>query len=235
MFFIISLLIAGGVFLGILTNLIVGIFVYGSKSMDNGSITKSMRMGHVKNKFTPYVIMVSVALTVAIIERFGFTWISSAYLAASLGLLAVSIVDLIDGRIPNRIIYPTFFITFLLMLIQSVYMGSYSYLERASLVGLVAGLFLLAIHLVSPSGMGMGDVRLEVVAGLIMGWQIGGVMLAMFGLLGSFAIASIVGVIKMKNSGMGRKTIIRFGPYLSLGAIVIMLFGQNINSYLSIN
>jgi leader peptidase (prepilin peptidase)/N-methyltransferase len=99
-------------------------------------------------------------------------------------------------------------------------------------VALYAGpLFLLALAL--PAGMGMGDVKLAALIGLVLG-SLG---------LAYVAVAAFAGVIggglgamlAMTVMGYGRKQQIPFGPFLASGAVVAALAAPQIAAlYLSL-
>ena len=72
-------------------------------------------------------------------------------------------------------------------------------------------------------GMGGGDIKLLAMIGAFLGWQ--GVLLTL--LLASF-IGSIVGVVWMVARGADSKLAIPFGPFLALGALVTLFWGDTI-------
>jgi leader peptidase (prepilin peptidase)/N-methyltransferase len=77
--------------------------------------------------------------------------------------------------------------------------------------------------------MGMGDVKLLAMLGAFMGWK--AILPIIF--IGS-VIGSLVGVPLMLIKRADGKLAIPFGPFLSLGAIVFLLWGADlINWYLS--
>jgi len=59
--------------------------------------------------------------------------------------------------------------------------------------------------------------------GALMGWK--SVLLTTF--LGSLA-GSLIGIFLMIFKGRGRKTKIPFGPFLALGTLITLFFGQEI-------
>ena len=95
-----------------------------------------------------------------------------------------------------------------------------------AIVGALAygGLFML-IALIAPRGLGMGDVKLTALIGLMMG-ALGlryvavaaGVAVLLGGLGGLVALLA----------GRGRKSAIPFGPFLAAGAITATLWGATI-------
>ena len=80
-------------------------------------------------------------------------------------------------------------------------------------------------------GMGGGDVKLLAMIGAFLGWK--SVILT---ILLSSLIGSITGMIIMVLKGKDFKYAIPFGPFLSLGAVISLFYGQNIiNWYLYLN
>ena len=70
----------------------------------------------------------------------------------------------------------------------------------------------------------MGDVKLAFVMGLFLGRNVAPAMLA------AFLAGSIIGGAIMAKKGVkeGRKTAIPFGPWLALGGLVGLFFGDAI-------
>ena len=104
--------------------------------------------------------------------------------------------------------------------------ASYFVFLEPSLISRVIGVFvisvpMLVLSLVIPGGFGGGDVKLMAVAGFLLGWPC--TLLATFiGLV----LGGIVGVIKLiRKSGEKHMA---FGPYLSVGILVSMLWGMQI-------
>ncbi|HWW91282.1 MAG TPA: prepilin peptidase [Solirubrobacteraceae bacterium] len=87
-----------------------------------------------------------------------------------------------------------------------------------------AGGFLLVAALAYPGGMGMGDVKLAGVLGLLLGRAVApAILVALLSgvLLGVFLIAR-------KGARQGRKTAVPFGPFLALGGLVAVFAGPAI-------
>lgn len=86
--------------------------------------------------------------------------------------------------------------------------------------------WLILYYATKGRGIGGGDVKLMAVAGLLIGWQ--KILLAL--VLGAI-LGSVIHIARMKISG--EEHILAFGPYLSAGIFIAMLYGeQMINWYL---
>jgi leader peptidase (prepilin peptidase)/N-methyltransferase len=92
------------------------------------------------------------------------------------------------------------------------------------IAGAAAGGFLLLAALAYPGGMGMGDVKLAAVMGLLLGSAVAPAIL--IALLSGVLVGAVV--IARKGAAEGRKTAIPFGPFLAIGALVAVFAGQDI-------
>jgi leader peptidase (prepilin peptidase)/N-methyltransferase len=147
------------------------------------------------------------------------------------GLILITVIDLFHQEIPDVVSLPGIGVG----LIGSLILPQISFLQ--SLSGMLLGggiLFLVAFGyqwLFKREGMGGGDVKLLAMIGAFLGWK--AVILTIF--LSSL-IGSIVGVLIMILKGKNFKYAIPFGPFLSLGAILSLFWGEQIvRWYLTFN
>lgn len=146
----------------------------------------------------------------------GFNLSSILYAICFSMLVAISVIDWRTYEIPLGLN-----ITILALgVIQCVldYRNWHIYL-----IGMVSvsGFLLLLFLLTGGRGIGGGDIKLMFAAGLLIGWQ--KIILAL--ILGCI-IGSIIHLILMKVSKKGR--MLAFGPYLSAGILLAILFGEQI-------
>jgi leader peptidase (prepilin peptidase)/N-methyltransferase len=195
----------------------------------------------------PAVEGVTALLFLAAALRFGASWVLVPILLLFAMLVAVSVVDLYDYRIPDRIVFPTLVLA--LPLIAAV---SFVYdLPEAIVWGVVgavvfAGL-LFVTSLLPGGGLGFGDVKLALVLGLFLGWlgsNLHNMVLLVFValMLGSLLGAGMGIVVGAVRKGTGReflpdpdaeegelltaswtKQAFPFGPALAIGTIVAVL------------
>jgi leader peptidase (prepilin peptidase)/N-methyltransferase len=92
----------------------------------------------------------------------------------------------------------------------------------AGMIGLFAFYFLL--NLVSPRGMGFGDVMLSGTLGLYLGYLGWGPLLV--GAFLGFLLGAAGGLVFIALGRGGRKSHIPFGPYMLAGALVAIMAGQ---------
>jgi leader peptidase (prepilin peptidase) / N-methyltransferase len=149
------------------------------------------------------------------------SFVHSLLVAPFLGLmLAVALIDARWRIVPNRIVYPALVGFGIALLAADLLGGGVDVVN--GLVGMAAyAVPLLLLALVAPRGMGMGDVKLAALIGLVLG---------AFG-LAYVAIAAAVGTILGGLGGLlavvafryGRRQQIPFGPFLAAGAVVSAL------------
>jgi leader peptidase (prepilin peptidase) / N-methyltransferase len=92
------------------------------------------------------------------------------------------------------------------------------------LIGGLAGLvFLGAAWVVSPKGMGLGDVKMVLMIGLALGKYIGVALFAAF----TLSLIPSLGLLLVKGL-RARKVGFPFGPFLAFGAVVGLMWGEQI-------
>lgn len=163
------------------------------------------------------------ALFAATILRFGADWVVPAYLVLFTCLVAVSAVDLDYHIIPNRIVYPTIFAAVPLLGLAAVASGDGKGLREALAGGAYAWVALLVIHLISPRGMGFGDVRLAFILGLFLGWLT--MAHVATGIFMGFVLGAVIGVSLIVVGLKGRRDAIPFGPFLAAGTALTIFVG----------
>lgn len=133
-------------------------------------------------------------------------------------LISVAAIDLEHRIVPNRIIVPAA----ILGLVVAVTLRLDDAVELAT-SGLGAFGLLLAVALIRPDGMGMGDVKLAGVMGLYLGLAV------IPALLVAFLAGSVVGLAVMTRGGIvKRKQALPFAPFLAFGGAVGLLFGSEL-------
>jgi leader peptidase (prepilin peptidase)/N-methyltransferase len=174
----------------------------------------------------PLVEFLNALLYVLVLWRFGPEWRTLIYSVLCSALIVITFIDLDFQIIPDAITLPGIVIGFIAgsFLMPDPFMR-YSRLGfLSSFIGFLAGGGLYyAIAILSKGGMGGGDIKMMAMVGALMGWK--SVILTTF--LGSFA-GAIVGIFLMIFKGKGRKTKIPFGPFLALGVLITLFFGQEI-------
>jgi leader peptidase (prepilin peptidase)/N-methyltransferase len=135
--------------------------------------------------------------------------------AALLPLWWAALVDVAERRLPNRLVLASLAAVVVTTAIATIAEGA----GRAIAVSVIGGalavsLPMLVMHLVSPAGLGFGDVK----AGVALGGALGliDVWTAVLALLGASVIGAAVGLVLRRRS-------LPFGPSLVAGAAVALV------------
>lgn len=145
---------------------------------------------------------------------------AATLLVALLYLMAISIsltlIDLDTHTLPNRIVLPAYIVLPVLLLVASAVSGDWGAAVRG-IVGLVVlgGVYLL-LALAVLGGMGLGDVKLAGVLGLVLAY-LGWGPLAV-GSSAAFLLGGTFAVVLLAVRRAGRRSGIPFGPWMLAGA-----------------
>lgn len=158
--------------------------------------------------------------------------------------LVIFVIDLEHQLILNSIVYPAVVAALVISaflpqldiapgIVINTYMSGVEFvpgIASAAVGGAIGLVLFLAILFVSRGGMGWGDVKMAALMGLVLGYPLIFVAIFLAVIVGGL-IALLLLVLKVK----GRKQGIPFGPFLSLGAIITLLWGADIlNWYLGL-
>ena len=170
----------------------------------------------------PAVELATAGLVAACFVVFGLSGkaLLSAFFCAV--LVAISATDLTHRIVPNRIVLPA----------AAIVLVGHTVLDPSpqwALGALGGSGFLFVAALAYPAGMGMGDVKLALLLGAMLGRLVPvGLMLGMFAAL----VPSVV--LFARHGSAARKMGIPFAPFLALGAVVALFVGQPLlNAYLN--
>ena len=133
-------------------------------------------------------------------------------------LVLIALIDLEHQLILNRVVYPAMAVALVGVFVLP------QYAVTSSLLGGLAGfsLFFLLVF-VYPAGMGMGDARLAAYIGLILGLPHLIIALILTSLL-----AGMTAIVLLATGVKTRKDAMPFGPFLVIGGVVMMLYGQRV-------
>jgi leader peptidase (prepilin peptidase)/N-methyltransferase len=179
----------------------------------------------------PLVEALNAFLYSTVIWRYGFGWDSALYCLLISALIVITFIDLDFQIIPDRITLTGIPVGLLSgsFVLPDPFLRTSALGFKSSLIGGASGFLFyyliayLSIAIVKKEGMGGGDIKLMAMVGAFLGWKT--VILTTF--LGS-VFGSIVGVAIMIGRGKAGSVQIPFGPYLALGAVISLFFGQEI-------
>ncbi len=142
-------------------------------------------------------------------------------------LLVITVIDLQFKIIPDVISIPGIFVGFGFAFI----LPGISWIDSA-LGTVIGGGVLLTVSIIyygirKREGMGGGDIKLLAMIGAFLGWQ--SLLMTLF--VASLA-GSIVGIGYIMLAGKDRTFPIPFGPFLALGALTFVIWGQKFMGWL---
>lgn len=144
-----------------------------------------------------------------------------AYLALAFACVTLAVIDLRAKLLPNRITYPALPLVAALLLVASAAEHDLGRMARALEAGGLAGLGFLALVLISPGGLGLGDVKFALVLGLGLGWL--GWSAVAAGFVGAFLLGGVAALVAVVVLRLGRTAQLPFGPWLAAGALLAVL------------
>ncbi len=176
-----------------------------------------------------WVEIATAALFAFIFWYYGFSHLLPVMIVYGSIFIVLTVTDLEHRLLPNKIVYPAIAIALAVALAsQFLHLHLLPNLKSAAIGGAVGFIFLLVPALISR-GMGWGDVKLAAFIGLATGFPL--VLLALFlSIISGGLVAAALLLLKIK----GRKDAIPFGPFLALGTLVTLLWGNNILAWLGL-
>jgi leader peptidase (prepilin peptidase)/N-methyltransferase len=164
----------------------------------------------------PAVEVTTAVLVAGCFLAFGVTFdaLVAAFFCAV--LVVITVTDLEHRIIPNKVVVPAAAIA---LLVQTLLHPS----PEWALAAVAAAGFLLLAAIAYPGGMGIGDVKLALLMGAVLGRDVAVAM--MLGMV--LALVPSV-VLLARHGGAARKMGIPFGPFLALGSVLALFWGRRL-------
>ncbi len=178
------------------------------------------------NRIPPRDLAIELAtalLLVGCVLAFGLTLRAAAASIACAALVVVTATDLERRIVPNRVVIPAF--------VAVLVLDTISHLSPVWAMGAIgAAGFLFLAALAYPGGMGMGDVKLALLIGALLGSVTG------LGILLGLLFALVPSVVLLARHGLGaRRLAIPLAPFLAAGAVVALFAGHSlVHAYLGV-
>jgi leader peptidase (prepilin peptidase)/N-methyltransferase len=171
----------------------------------------------------PLLEISTAALVVAAAVAYELPWIA-VMMAAFLSLMpSIAWIDIEHRIIPNRITYPAFVAFAAYVVVAWAFDGGTDPVR--ALIGALLYAGVLFVVAIVSRGMGMGDVKLALIIGIVLGAL--GLRFVAVAAAGAVLFGGIGGIVALA-SGRDRKSAIPFGPYMAAGAVVASFWGERI-------
>jgi leader peptidase (prepilin peptidase)/N-methyltransferase len=161
----------------------------------------------------PALELATALLVAASVLRFGASLHAAAAAVFCVALVAISAIDIERRIVPNKIVLPA---AAVVLALQLAWHPSVEW----PAAGLGAALFLFLAALAYPRGMGMGDVKLALLLGVMVGRS---VPVAIFAAMVFALVPSVV--LFARHGAKARKMAIPFAPFLALGGLLALFAG----------
>ena len=184
------------------------------------------RCRHCQTKISyryPVVELLTGLCFAGVFARFGFQWVTCEYLLFVWGLIVVSFIDLDHMILPDMFTLPGIAIGLAGSALnpeRGFWSAFAGFLIGGGFLWLIAYLYYV---LRGEEGMGGGDIKLLAWIGAVLGWTAVPFVILVSSVLGSF-----VGLVLALRSQAGLKSVIPFGPYLALAALIYIFGGEAI-------
>jgi leader peptidase (prepilin peptidase) / N-methyltransferase len=174
----------------------------------------------------PLIEALTGTLLGLIAYQFGYTSTTFFAWLFTLALITLTFIDFDTQLLPDDITLPLLWLGLLFNL-----NGGFTDLKSAVIGAVIGYLILWSIYwlfkiVTKKEGMGYGDFKLLAAIGAWFGWQLIPAVILLSSVLGA-AIGIALIVLKDKSS----QTAIPFGPFLALGGITTLFFGQQLASF----
>lgn len=165
-------------------------------------------------------------IVATVLELLAWLWLAAV-------TIALAIIDVETHRLPDRIVLPTAIAIASLLAATAAVEGDWWRIGQAAIGAAALGGFYLALAVIRPGAMGLGDVKLAGVLGLALGWA--GWSQLVVGAFAAFVLGGLFSLILLLAKRVRRAGGIPFGPWMLAGAWVGIFFGaQLVASYFAV-
>ena len=175
----------------------------------------------------PAIELLTAVMSLLLFRKYGLSFEYLFSFVFTCALIVITFIDLKHQIIPDVITLPGI----PLFALAAIFFMNVTFMD--SLIGILAGggfLFLIALGyqlLTKREGMGGGDIKLLAMLGGFLGWQS-----LWFIIMASSLIGAVAGISAMICKGKDIKYAIPFGPFLSIGAVAYIFWGNMVMKFL---
>ena len=173
----------------------------------------------------PAIEIATAALFCLAWWRYGPTPRGLAFAGLAVITPPLTVIDIRQHRLPNALTAAGAMWALLCALAIAIDARAWQPLLMSSLTGLACAGGLLLLAFVSKGGMGMGDIKLAGVIGLVMGliaWTD-----AVAAIVWAFVLGAVISIVLIFIGKAKRGTAVPFGPMLIAGAWLVLATGIN--------
>jgi leader peptidase (prepilin peptidase)/N-methyltransferase len=166
--------------------------------------------------------LVTAAVVAAVAVRFGLSPVLPAFCYLAVAGVPLAFIDARQRRLPDVVTLPSYPASLLLLGAAALFVPGGPGRFGHALIGMaVAVAFFLGLLLMSPAGIGLGDVKLAGPLGAYLGWL--GAAAFVTGLMAAWLLAAATAIGLLLTGRATRKTEIPFGPFLIAATLAVVL------------
>ncbi len=184
-----------------------------------------------KSKISPRYMIVEMVNAILWLLAAGMFWKSSPVYACAVAVACSALICIFFIDLEHMLIYNRFTLLVALCgIVGMVTPSGTAWLDR--LIGGISGgvvflgLYYGAIAILKQEGLGFGDVKYAVAAGLLLGWQ-----KLLFAVLAASVVGAVAMVITNRLTNAEKRKEYPFGPYLVAGTLTALFLGDSIISW----
>jgi leader peptidase (prepilin peptidase)/N-methyltransferase len=168
----------------------------------------------------PYPLTAEIAAGLAlaaVAARATSGWELAALAWLVLLAIPLALIDVAVHRLPDPLTAAAFTGTLALLAVAALTGHQPGRLARAATGAAILACFYLALWLIRPDGMGLGDAKLAASIGLVLGWTSWQALLS--GTFAGLAQAAIYGGVLLATHRASRTSQLPLGPFILMGAL----------------
>lgn len=166
----------------------------------------------------PVIELLNGIMYLLLFLNFGFSVTFIKYCIFTSIMIVIAMIDFETTFVYRSITILAMIVGSILTIIQA---GNDNGIVLDSIVGFILSTSIIFLIVVVTRGMGEGDIEIAAICGLFLGMK--GVIVTLFlSFIMGGIVSSLILILKLKE----RKDEIPFGPYLAIGGMVAMLYGN---------
>ena len=174
----------------------------------------------------PLIEALTGVLIGAVAYKFGYSYASLFAFIFVFALVTLTFIDFDTQLLPDDITLPLLWLGLIFN-----FNGGFTDLKSAVLGAIFGYLILWSVYwlfkiVTGKEGMGYGDFKLLAAIGAWFGWQLLPAVILL-----SSVVGAVIGIGMIVFRGKSGGTAIPFGPFLALGGIAALFFGQQLASF----
>lgn len=176
----------------------------------------------------PFIEMLNGILYILIYMKYGYSFFTIKFFIFASLLIVIGTIDFNTQDVYTSTIIFGAVIGIIFTILQAVIFKDRLYLQ--SIAGALIGASIIGLIVYLTRGMGEGDIEIAGLCGLFLGTK-----LILLNLFLAVTIGGIAGIIIISLKLKDKKDSMAFGPCIATGAMISMLFGNEIiNTYLNL-